>query len=203
MGPLPVVHVVDDDPSFSRAVSRRHEAEGFEVVTFDSAEAFLSALTDGPGCVVLDLRMPGAGGLDVQEALARRADPLPVVFLTGHGDVHSSVRAMKAGAVDFLTKPVTGDELVEAVRRAIGLDESARASRRQARDLRARYARLTRREREVFALVARGLLNKQIAGELGMAERTVKAHRGRVMEKMELQSVAELALAAERLIEPA
>jgi FixJ family two-component response regulator len=203
MDPLPVVHVVDDDPSFSRAVSRRLEAEGFEVVTFDSAEAFLSALTDGPGCVVLDLRMPGAGGLDVQEALARRADPLPVVFLTGHGDVHSSVRAMKAGAVDFLTKPVTGDELVEAVRRAIGLDESARASRRQARDLRARYARLTRREREVFALVARGLLNKQIAGELGMAERTVKAHRGRVMEKMELQSVAELALAAERLIEPA
>jgi FixJ family two-component response regulator len=203
MDPLPVVHVVDDDPSLSRAVSRRLEAEGFEVVTFDSAEAFLSALTDGPGCVVLDLRMPGAGGLDVQEALARRADPLPVVFLTGHGDVHSSVRAMKAGAVDFLTKPVTGDELVEAVRRAIGLDESARASRRQARDLRARYARLTRREREVFALVARGLLNKQIAGELGMAERTVKAHRGRVMEKMELQSVAELALAAERLIEPA
>jgi FixJ family two-component response regulator len=203
MGPLPVVHVVDDDPSFSRAVSRRLEAEGFEVVTFDSAEAFLSALTDGPGCVVLDLRMPGAGGLDVQEALARRADPLPVVFLTGHGDVHSSVRAMKAGAVDFLTKPVTGDELVEAVRRAIGLDESARASRRQARDLRSRYARLTPREREVFALVARGLLNKQIAGELGMAERTVKAHRGRVMEKMELQSVAELALAAERLIEPA
>jgi FixJ family two-component response regulator len=203
MDPLPVVHVVDDDPSFSRAVSRRLEAEGFEVVTFDSAEAFLSALTDGPGCVVLDLRMPGAGGLDVQEALARRADPLPVVFLTGHGDVHSSVRAMKAGAVDFLTKPVTGDELVEAVRRAIALDESARASRRQTRDLRSRYARLTPREREVFALVARGLLNKQIAGELGMAERTVKAHRGRVMEKMELQSVAELALAAERLIEPA
>jgi FixJ family two-component response regulator len=203
MEPLPVVHVVDDDRSFSRAVSRRLEAAGFQVVTFDSAEAFLSALTDGPGCVVLDLRMPGAGGLDVQAALARRAEPLPVDFLTGHGYVHSSVRAMKAGAVDFLTKPVTGDELVEAVRRAIALDESTRASRRQGRDLRARYARLTRREREVFALVARGLLNKQIAGELGIAESTVKAHRGRVMEKMELQSVAELALAAERLIEPA
>lgn len=203
MDPQPVVYVVDDDPSFSRALSRRLEAEGFQVVAFDSAEAFLSALTDGPGCVVLDLRMPGAGGLDVQEALARRPDPLPVVFLTGHGDVHSSVRAMKAGAVDFLTKPVTGDELVEAVRRAIAVDESARASRRQVRDLRARYERLTPREREVFALVARGLLTKQIAGELGTAERTVKAHRARVMEKMGVQSVAELALAAQWLIEPA
>jgi FixJ family two-component response regulator len=202
MQPLPVVHVVDDDPSFSRAVSRRLEAEGFQVVTFESAEAFLAGLTDAPGCVVLDLRMPGAGGLEVQDALAARPDPLPVVFLTGHGDVHSSVRAMKAGAVDFLTKPVTGDELVEAVRRAIALDESARASRRQARDLRARYERLTPREREVFALVARGLLNKQIAGELGTAERTVKAHRARVMEKMGAQSVADLALAAQRLIEP-
>jgi FixJ family two-component response regulator len=126
-------------------------------------------------------------------------EPLPVIFLTGHGDVPSSVRAMKRGAVDFLTKPVAGDQLIDAVRRAIALDASARSERQALRELRGRYARLTARERQVFAFVARGLLNKQIAGELGTTERTVKAHRAHVMRKMEAQSVADLTRAAERL----
>ena len=149
--------------------------------------------------MVLDLRMEGVSGLDVQQALADMDDPLPVIFLTGHGDVHSSVRAMKRGAVDFLTKPVAGDELVDAVRRALAADAAGREDRRVLRELRARYMRLTPREREVFALVAGGLLNKQIAGELGTSERTVKAHRAHVMRKLDVASVADLARAAERL----
>lgn len=195
----PVVHVVDDDPSFLRAVSRRLEAAGFTVEAFASAEAFLARSMRSPGCVVLDLRMPGASGLDVQEALLRSDEPLPVIFLTGHGDVPVSVEAMKRGAVDFLTKPVAGEELVDAVRRAIALDAAARGERQTLRQLRSVYARLTRRERQVFALVARGLLNKQIAGQLGASERTIKAHRAQVMRKMGLQSVADLTRAAERL----
>ncbi len=195
----PVVHVVDDDASFLRAVSRRLEAEGFDVEAFSSAEEFLARTSDFPGCAVVDLRLEGQSGLDLQDAVARTAEPLPVVFLTGHGDVHSSVRAMKRGAVDFLTKPVSGEELVEAVKRAIALDASARAERRVLRDLRSRYERLTPRERQVFELIARGLLNKQAAFELGTTERTIKAHRARVMEKLGAQSVADLARIAERL----
>ena len=196
---LPVVRVVDDDPSFLRAIVRRLEAAGFAVDPFPSGAAFLSTRNEAPGCVVLDLRMEGVGGLDVQHALAEMDDPLPVIFLTGHGDVHSSVRAMKRGAVDFLTKPVAGDELVDAVRRALALDAAGREDRRVLRELRAKYTRLTPREREVFALVAGGLLNKQIASELGTSERTVKAHRAHVMRKLDVASVADLARAAERL----
>ena len=197
--PEPLVRVVDDDPSFLRAVSRRLEAAGFAVAAFDSAEQFLARRPETPGCVVVDLRMQGQSGLDLQDALGRWDDPLPIIFLTGHGDIHSSVRAMKRGAVDFLTKPVSGEELIEAVHRAIALDAGARMERRAQRQLSARYERLTPREREVFALVARGLLNKQIAGELGTSERTVKAHRAHVMSKMGTPSVAELTRAAERL----
>jgi FixJ family two-component response regulator len=195
----PVVHVVDDDAFFLRAVSRLLAAAGFEVATYATADDFLARRADAPGCAVLDLHMPGPGGLEIQDALARVDDPLPVIFLTGRGDVQSSVRAMKGGAVDFLTKPVAADELAEAVRRAIAVDAAARAERREQRELRARYESLTRREREVFALVARGLLNKQVAGELGTTERTVKAHRARVMKKMRASSVADLARAADRL----
>ncbi len=195
----PIVRVIDDDPSFLRAVSRRLEAAGFDVEAFSSAEAFLERPLDLPGCAVVDLRLGGRNGLDLQDELARAADPLPVIFLTGHGDVHSSVRAMKRGAVDFLTKPVSGEELINAVRRAIALDAAGRTERRALRELRHRYARLTPREREVFALVARGLLNKQIAGELGTTERTVKAHRAHVMKKMGVQSLPDLTRAAERL----
>lgn len=196
----PVVRVVDDDPSFLRAVSRRLEAAGFRVEPFESPEAFALHYTDAPGCVVLDLKMPGIGGLELQQSLARAQDPLPVIFLTGQGDVRSSVQAMKGGALDFLTKPVVGEELIEAVHRAIASDLAAREDRRRLRELQASYARLTRREREVFSFVARGLLNKQIAGELGTSERTVKAHRACVMRKMGAASVADLTRAAERLL---
>lgn len=195
----PVVHVVDDDPSFLQAISRRLEAAGFDVEPFTSAEAFLARRSDFEGCAVVDLKLGGLSGLELQEALVGTADPLPVIFLSGHGDVHSSVRAMKRGAVDFLTKPVSGDDLVDAVRRAIALDASARAERRTLREVRSRHERLTPREREVFTLVARGMLNKQIAAELGTSERTIKAHRARVMEKMSAQSVTDLARMAQLL----
>jgi FixJ family two-component response regulator len=201
--PRPVVHVVDDDASFLRAVMRRLEAAGFEVAGFDCAAAFLSRPTRSPGCVIVDLRMPGASGLELQEALVESGEPLPVIFLTGHGDVQSSVRAMKRGAVDFLTKPVSGGELIDAVRHAIAVDARARADRQQLVELRTRYDSLTPREREVFALVSQGLLNKQIAGVLGTSERTVKAHRANVMAKLRVGSVAELTRMAERLGTPA
>jgi FixJ family two-component response regulator len=194
-----VVYVVDDDASFLRAVSRRLEAAGFAVHGFHTADAFLTARPQGPGCVVVDLRLGTRNGLEVQETIASGSDPMPVIFLTGHGDVHSSVRAMKRGAVDYLTKPIAGGELVEAVQRALALDAAARSARTARRELRDRFARLTPREREVCMLVARGMLNKQIAGELGTAERTVKAHRARVMEKLQIHSVAELVLAVEHL----
>jgi FixJ family two-component response regulator len=194
-----MVYIVDDDSSFLRAIARRLEAAGFAVAPFQTAEEFLAGVTTGPGCAIVDLRLGQQSGLHVQEAILQLPEPLPVIFLTGHGDVPSSVQAMKRGAVDFLMKPVSGDELIEAIRRALTLDAAARADRRTLRELRERYGRLTPREREVFALVARGMLNKQIAGELHTTERTVKAHRAKVMDKMALPSVAELVLAAERL----
>ena len=195
----PRVYVVDDDASFLRAITRRLEAAGFDVAAFHSAESFLAGVSDTPGCAVVDLRLGDQSGLNVQEAILGFPDPLPIVFLTGHGDVHSSVQAMKRGAVDFLTKPVSGDELVEAINRALALDATAREERRTLRVLRGRFEQLTPRERQVFALVARGMLNKQIAAELQTTERTVKAHRAKVMEKMAVPSVADLVLAAERL----
>jgi FixJ family two-component response regulator len=175
------------------------ETAGFRVSTYDSAEAFLSDRDTSPGCAVLDLHMTGAGGLELQQAILEAENPVPVIFLTGRGDVHSSVRAMKRGAVDFLTKPVAGDELLDAVRRAIALDRTARRKRRERAQLRARYDALTAREREVFSFVARGLLNKQVAAALGTSERTIKAHRANVMRKMGAESVADLARAADRL----
>ena len=196
---VPTVYVVDDDVSFLRAISRRLVAAGFQVEAFASAEAFLGRPPIGPGCTVVDLRLGDRSGLTVQEALLASTEPLPVIFLSGHGDVHTSVQAMKHGAVDFLTKPVSGAELIDAIQRALSLDAAARVERQKMRSLLARAARLTPRERQVFALVARGLLNKQIAAELHTTERTVKAHRAKVMEKMALPSVADLVLAAERL----
>jgi FixJ family two-component response regulator len=194
-----IVRVVSDDPALLRSIALLLRAAGFRVETFDSPETFLARRGDSPGCAVLDLHMPGAGGLELQRALADAEDPLPVIFLTGRGDVRTSVRAMKSGAVDFLTKPAPGDELIDAVRRAIAVDRVARGERRELRRLREQYRALTSRERQVFALVARGLLNKQIAGELGTSERTVKAHRANVMRKMQVDSVTDLARAAERL----
>jgi len=196
----PVVYLVDDDPSFLRALSRRLRAEGYEVKCFDSVEEFLGrSRSDIPACAVLDLQMPGSGGLELQETLAQADDPLPVVFLTAHGDVPSSVRAMKGGAVDFLRKPVRGDDLLDAIRLALTRGAAQREKRRQKREWGTRYERLSPREREVFVLVVRGLPNKQIADVLGVSERTVKAHRSQVMHKMGVQSGAELGRAVEWL----
>ena len=196
----PIIYLVDDDPSFVRALSRRLQAEGYQVECFGSAKEFLThRRRDVPGCAVLDLQMPGPSGLELQETLTQGEEPLPLVFLTAHGDVSSSVRAMKGGAVDFLTKPVRGDDLLEAVQRALDRGAVDREARRKKREWRARFERLSPREREVFALVVRGLPNKQIADVLGVSERTIKAHRGQVMHKMGVQSGAELGRAVEWL----
>lgn len=198
----PVVYAVDDDSSFLRALSRMLRASGFRVASFKSVVDFLvhrRRYPDTPGCLLLDLQMPVVGGLALQKLIAKEEDPLPVIFLTGNGDVPSSVAAMKQGAVDFFTKPVSGDDLIPALRRAFDLDARAREERRQLRMLQERYQKLTFREREVFALVVCGMLNKQIAFELGIRERTVKAHRAKVMAKMQARSIADLVRAADRL----
>jgi FixJ family two-component response regulator len=198
-----VVHVVDDDEGMRRSLCRLLEAAGYEARPHASAGDFLVADPgDAVGCVVLDLKMPGPSGLELQQALARRAEPLPVVFLTGHGDIQTTVRALKAGASDFLTKPVKRETLLAAVEGAVAQDAARRAESDELRVLRARYETLTRREREVLAQVVAGKLNKQIAGDIGAAERTVKAHRAHVMEKMQVGSVAELVRVASRLSVP-
>lgn len=195
------VFLVDDDASVRRAVARLLRSARYQVETFGSAAEFLGAdrWPAAPACVVIDLRMPAMDGLDLQAELRVRELPLPVVFLTGHGDVPSSVSAMKAGAVDFLAKPVMDDDLLRAVETALAQDTRERQRREELRSLRARAESLTPRERQVMELVAEGLLNKQIAARLGTAEKTVKVHRGRVMEKMRFVSVADLVRAVERL----
>ena len=195
MPPAPtIIHVVDDDASFRKAISRLLRAGGYAVRTFASATEFLqSARTDAPGCVLLDLQMPGPSGLDVQSALARSEHALPIIFLTGHGDIPTTVLAMRAGADDFLTKPVKKDVLFPAITRALARDAQDREQRARRRELRARFDTLTPREREVLAHVLRGQLNKQIAGDLGASERTIKAHRANFMAKLQVESVAELA----------
>jgi len=200
-GRNPVIHVVDDDDSVRTGVVRLLQAAGFEARGYASAGEFLLGRSDrnAPGCVVLDVRMPGPSGLDLQDALARLEEPLPIVFLTGHGDIPMSVRAMKAGAVDFLAKPVSRDTLLASVRTALARDAETRAAREGLRLLRARYETLTPREREVFAGVVAGKLNKQIAADLGTAERTVKAHRAQIMGKMQVASVAALVHVADLL----
>jgi FixJ family two-component response regulator len=198
--PTPVVHVVDDDDSLRTAVTRLLRAAGYEVRGHCSAGEFLLARPGStPGCVVLDVRMPGPSGLDVQTAFEQREDALPIIFLTGHGDIPMSVRAMKAGAVDFLTKPVQREALLSAVRTALARDAENRTARDRVGLLRSRFDGLTSRERAVFTLVVAGKLNKQIAAELGISERTVKAHRAQVMEKMQVASLADLVHVADQL----
>lgn len=199
--PEAIVHVVDDDDSVRAGIVRLLEAAGYAALAYGSAGEFLLERSDhdAPGCILLDVRMPGPSGLDLQEALARLEVQVPIVFLTGHGDIPMSVRAMKGGAVDFLTKPVSRDTLLGAVRSALARDAAARAVRARLSELRARYETLTPREREVFAGVVAGKLNKQIAFELGTAERTIKAHRAQVMGKMQVASVAELVHVADQL----
>ena len=187
------VCLVDDDPGVLRSLARVLREDGWQVETFESAEAFLERGETGTiGCLVLDVTMPGLDGLEVQRRLAAAGTLLPIVFLTGRGDIPMSVRAIKAGAVDFLTKPVAFDTLVAAVRAAIEHGDAARATRATTETLRQRWARLTDREREVLGALAAGRLNKQIAADLGVVEQTVKFHRARIMERMEARTVAEL-----------
>jgi FixJ family two-component response regulator len=195
-----VVHVIDDDASWRTSVQRLMSAAGYEVALYESAEAFLeTANRDAPGCILLDLRMPGLTGLQLQQRLAEDRRPLPIVFLSGHGDVPNSVQAMKSGAADFLTKPVETEVLFRAVAQAVARDRDARA-KRQARDAsHALIDTLTPTELRVLASVVRGMLNKQVAAELGTTERTIKWHRHNIMQKLQLDSLAQLVSLAERL----
>jgi FixJ family two-component response regulator len=196
----PVVFVVDDDSSVRDSLRRLITSVGFSVEVFPSAQAFLRARrADAPGCLVLDVRLPGLSGLDLQRELADTDAALPIIFLTGHGDIPMSVRAMKAGAVEFLTKPFREQDLLDAIRNAIERDRTIRAERRERTELRSRYASLTPRERDVLVRIVAGLLNKQIAGELGTSEATVKEQRAHVMTKMQAGSVADLVRFASRL----
>jgi FixJ family two-component response regulator len=191
--PTTIVHIVDDDPSFLVAVARMLRASGFVVKTFASAAEFLAQPElDVPGCVLTDLQMPRVSGLDLQEALAKAGHRIPVVFLTGRGDIPASVHAMRHGADDFLTKRAPKQKLLEAVNRALVRDARERAERARVQRLRARFEVLTEREREVLQHVLRGQLNKQIAADLGIHERTVKLHRTAITTKLRVSSVAEL-----------
>jgi FixJ family two-component response regulator len=201
----PIVFIVDDDRDVRDSLRRLLTSVGLVAQVFDTAQAFLTATRpDAPSCLVLDVRLPGLSGLDLQRELAAADMSLPIVFLTGYGDIPMSVRAMKAGAIEFLTKPFREQDLLDAIRNAIDRDRLARADRRELAGLRHRYDLLTPRERDVMAGVIAGLLNKQIAAELGTSEVTVKEQRGHVMQKMQVGSVAELVRAAARLgISPA
>jgi FixJ family two-component response regulator len=196
----PVVIIVDDDSSLRSMIGRLLDTVGLKSVAYSAPEEFLRAKRpDGPACLVLDVHMPGLSGLDLQRELGRSEQQLPIVFMTGHGDIPMTVQAMKEGAVAFLTKPFRNQDLIDAVREAINKDREARERRERLEEIRRRYESLTAREREVFALVATGMLNKQIALQLGTTERTVKAHRGQMVQKMQAESVADLVRMADRL----
>jgi len=200
MTPAPVVFVVDDDPSVRSSLKFLLNSMGLQVESFDSAETFLQRNPpDAPSCLVLDVRLRGLSGLDFQGELAAKNRQMPIIFITGHGDIPMSVRAMKAGAVEFLTKPFRDQDLLDAVRIALERDRCRREEEKELADLQEHFDSLTPREQEVISLAVSGMLNKQIAGELGTAENTVKVHRSRAMEKMNAQSFADLVRMIEKL----
>ena len=199
-----IVFIIDDDASVRKSLSRLLRSAGFDVETFATAELFLEREHyNGIGCLVLDVRMPGISGIDLQDELSKADYSMPIVFITGHGNIPMGVEAMKKGAVDFLPKPFEDEELLQAVREAIAKDTQGRANHAEVHEVQERIALLTARERDVFRYVITGMLNKQIAYALGIAEKTVKVHRGRIMEKLGVDSVAELVRLAEKAgIEP-
>ena len=200
----PTVFIIDDDASVCKSLSRLLRAAGHETETFTSAEQFLKREHDpGVGCIILDVRMPGLSGMDLQDDLNKADCSMPIIFITGHGNIPMSVQAMKKGAVDFLTKPFDDEELLQAVESALEKDRKAKAERAEVHDILKRMERLTPREYETFRYVVTGMMNKQIATNLGIAEKTVKVHRGRIIEKLRVHSVAELVRLAEKVgIEP-
>jgi FixJ family two-component response regulator len=199
-----IVHVVDDDEPTRKGTARLLEAAGFAARTYASANDFLSAVGPGTsGCLILDVRLPDQNGLELQVALVERGVPLPIIFMTGYGEIPDTVRAIQRGAVDFLTKPVDGKVLLAAVSRALALDQAARAAREHQQTLQSRYDRLTSREREVFLHLIGGQLNKQVAADLDISERTIKLHRSNIFKKLQVDSMAEMArLAVELGIDP-
>ena len=197
---LPLIAIVDDDPSVREGLSSLIRSAGLRVATFATAQEFLALPgTEAPSCLVLDLQLPGLSGLDLQKRMAEVGLEIPIVFLTGHGNIPASVQAMKAGAVEFLTKPFDDRELLRAIHEAVERDRRTRQQHAEIRELRNRYESLTPREQEIMRQVVSGLLNKQIAAELNITEFTVKIHRGRVMHKMHADSLADLVRMAENL----
>jgi FixJ family two-component response regulator len=198
---LGLIHVVDDDASFRTAIERRLKLAGYDVATYESAQQLLDHLptVERPGCILLDVQIPGLSGPELQSRLIEFGSTVPIVFLTGHADIATTVRAIKAGAEDFLTKPVSSEQLIDAIERALAHQEVAHGQRCKLDAFRNLVSSLTPRERQVFDLIVRGKINKQIAYELGTTERTIKAHRHQVMEKMQVSSLAELVSIAERL----
>lgn len=195
-----VVFVIDDDPSMRVAMKRLLEAVGYRVETYGTGQDFLkSELPDAPACVVLDVRLPGSSGLELQREMASKGINIPVIFVTGHGDIPMSVQAMKAGAVEFLTKPFRDQDLLDAISQAIKRDRAARRQWADLAELRNHLDTLTRRELEVMVMVVAGMLNKQIASELGLSEKTIKVHRSNVMHKMQAGSLPELVRMADKL----